>query len=84
MASNPPAFPWTLPLNPSLWNIENVQVDGESASETGEGDVDSVIGAATAAIADGATGACLATLPDTGTDEKASTAFRFGWIRRSP
>ena len=76
MASNPAPFPWTLPLNPSLWNIETVQVDGESASETGEGiDGDSVIGAATAAIADGAAGACLATLPGAGTDAKASTAF---------
>jgi flagellar hook-length control protein FliK len=75
MASNQPAFPWTLPLNPSLWNIEAVQVDGESAGETGEGDGDSVIGAATTAIADGAAGACLATLPDTGTSAKASTAF---------
>ena len=75
VASNPPAFPWTLPLNPSLWNIETVQVDGESASETGDGDGNSVIGAATTAIADGAAGACLATLPDTGTGEKASAAF---------
>lgn len=75
VASNPPVFPWTLPLNPSLWNIETVQVDGESASETGEGAGDSVIGAATAAIADGAAGACLATLPDNGTDAKASTVF---------
>jgi flagellar hook-length control protein FliK len=75
VASNQPAFPWTLPLNPSLWNIERVHVDGESVSETGEGDGDSVIGAATIAIADGAAGACFATLPDAGTDAKASTAF---------
>jgi flagellar hook-length control protein FliK len=73
VASTAPVFPWTLPINPSLWNIEQVQVDDESAGETGDGD--SVIGAATTAIADGAAGACFATLPDSGTDAKASTAF---------
>lgn len=76
VASNQPAFPWTLPLNPSLWNIETVQVDGESGSETGgDGDGNSVIGAVTSAIADGGAGACLASLPDNGTGEKASAAF---------
>jgi flagellar hook-length control protein FliK len=75
VASNAPAFPWTLPLNPSLWNIDQLHVDSESASETGESDGDSVIGAATTAIADGAAGACVATLPDAETDAKASTAF---------
>lgn len=70
-ASHSPAFPWTLPLNPSLWSIEGVQGDGESAGET-EGEGDSVIGAATMAIADGAAGACFATVAGVSVEAETS------------
>ena len=71
MASNPAPFPWTLPLSPSLWLIEQVK----DPADNGGGDTyhgeegDGVTGAITESIANAGAGACLATLPGAETSE---------------
>jgi flagellar hook-length control protein FliK len=77
MASTSAPFPWTLPLSPSLWNLDRVQGDGAFAGETGEGegDGDSVSSAAAAAMTDSVAEAVVATLPGVGRAAETSPGF---------